>query len=154
MRRFRKDLRRRLTDALVTAAIKRGIGPSQLYLLTVVGRKTQTAHTTPVSVVIEGSARYLVGPYGVVNWVRNARQAGTATLARAGQIEEFSLEAVSPEKAAPILKLYLALEPITAPYFDVRADAPVEAFQAEVALHPVFRLTRKVQDSSRLPTQQ
>jgi len=141
MRRFRRDLRRRLTDALVTAAIKRGIGPSQRHLLTVVGRKTQTPHTTPVSLVIDGSARYLVGPYGVVGWVRNARQAGIVTLARAGQDERFSLAALSPEEAAPILKRYLALEPITAPYFDVRADAPAEAFQAEVAQHPVFKLT-------------
>ena len=50
-RTFRKDLSRRLIDALSTAAIKRGIGPSQRYLLTVVGRKTHTPHTTPVSVV-------------------------------------------------------------------------------------------------------
>ncbi len=142
MRRFRTDLRRRLTDALVAAAIKRGIGPSQRYLLTVVGRKTQTPHTTPVSVVNDGSARYLVGPYGVVGWVRNARRAGIVTLARAGQIEQFSLASLSPEEAAPILKRYLALEPITAPYFDVRADAPAEAFQSEAAQHPVFKLTR------------
>ena len=100
-----------------------------------------------MSVVIEGSARYLVGPYGVVDWVRNARHAGTATLARARQIEQFSLEALSPAEAAPILKRYLALEPITAPYFDVRADASLEAFQAEAAQHPVFRLRRKMQDS-------
>ena len=95
-----------------------------------------------MSGVIDGSARYLVGPYGVVGWVRNAQRAGIVTLARAGQIEQFSLASLSSEEAAPVLKRYLALEPITAPYFDVRADAPAEAFQAEVAQHPVFKLTR------------
>ena len=140
-RTFRKDLSRRLIDALVTAAIKRGIGPSQRYLLTVAGRKTQIPHTTPVSVVTDGPARYLVGPYGVVDWVRNARQAGVVTLARAGRSEQFSLAGLSPEDAGPILKRYLALEPITRPYFDVPADARPEAFEAEVAEHPVFKLT-------------
>ena len=140
-RTFRKDLGRRLIDALVTAAIRRGIGPSQRYLLTVAGRKSQTPYTTPVSVVIDGSARYLVGPYGAVGWVRNARRAGVVTLARGSQSEQFALAALSPDEAGPILKRYLALEPITRPYFDVPADAPAEAFQAEVAQHPVFKLT-------------
>ena len=125
----------------MTAAIKRGIGPSQRYLLTVAGRKTQTPHTRPVSVVIECSARYFVGPYGAVGWVRNARQAGVVTLARAGRSEQYALAALSPEEAGPILKRYLALEPITRPYFDVPADAHPEAFEAEVAQHPVFKLT-------------
>jgi len=44
-------------------------------------------------------------------------------------------------RAGPILKRYLALEPITRPSFDVLSDAPPEAFQAEVAEHPVFKLT-------------
>jgi len=140
-RTFRKDLSRRLIDAMATAVIKRGFGPSQRYLLTVVGRKTHTPHTTPVSVVIDGSDRYLVGPYGTVGWVRNARRAGVVTLARGGQSEQLSLAAVSAEEAGPILKRYLELEPITRPYFDVPADAPAQAFQAEVATHPVFRLT-------------
>jgi len=140
-RTFRKDLSRRLIDAFVTAAIKRGIGPSQRYLLTVAGRKTQTPQTTPVSIVDDGSARYLVGPYGVVGWVRNARRAGVVMLARGGRSEQFSLAALTPEEAGPILKRYLALEPVTRPYFDVPADAPPEAFQAEVAEHPVFKLT-------------
>jgi len=131
-RTFRRDLSRRLIDALVTAVIKRGIGPSQRYLLTVVGRRTHTPHTTPVSVVIAGSARYLVGPYGVVGWVRNARRAGVVTLSRGGQSEQFSVAALPTEEAAPILKRYLELEPITRPYFDVPADAPAHAFQAEV----------------------
>ncbi len=140
-RTFRRDFSRRLIDAIVTAVIKRGIGPSQRYLLTVVGRKTHTPHTTPVSVVTEGSTRYLVGPCGAVSWVRNARQAGVVTLARGGQSEQFSLVAVSATEAGPILKRYLEMEPITRPYFHLPANSTAKAFQAEVATHPVFRLT-------------
>ena len=138
---FQRNLSRRLIDALSTAGIKRGIGPSQRYLLTVVGRKTHTSHTTPVSVVIDGSTRYLVAPYGEVDWVRNARIAGVVTLARGRRSGQFSLAAPPAAEAGSILKRYLKLEPITRPYFSVSAAAPAEAFEAEVTEHPVFRLT-------------
>lgn len=141
MKPFHRNLSRRLIDALSTAGINRGIGPSQRYLLTVVGQKTHATHTTPVSVVIEGSTRHLVAPYGEVGWVRNARSAGKVTLARAGRAEEYSLAQLPAHQAGPVLRRYLELEPITRPYFNVSADASAEAFEAEVAAHPVFRLT-------------
>lgn len=140
-RTFHRNLSRRLIDALSTAAIKRGIGPPQRHLLTVIGRKTHTLRTTPVSLVIEGSTRYLVGPYGEVGWVRNAREAGVVTVARRGKSERFSLVPLQGAEAGAILRLYLILEPITRPYFGVSGDAPEEAFEGEVATHPVFRLT-------------
>jgi hypothetical protein len=140
-RTFQRNLSRRVIDALSTAGIRRGIGPSQRYLLTVVGRQTHTPHTTPVSVVIDGSARYLVAPFGEVGWVRNACSAGVVVLARGGRSERFSVGLLLAAEAGPILKAYLKLEPIMRPYFNVSADAPVEAFEAEVATHPVFRLT-------------
>ena len=140
-RTFHKGLSRRLINAVMSATIKRGMGPSQRYLLTVVGRKTKTPHTTPVSLVIEGPTRYLVGPYGEVAWVRNARAAGVVTLARGSESERFALAELSAPEAGPILGRYLKLEPITRPYFDVSADASPEALEGQVAGHPVFRLT-------------
>ena len=116
------------------------MGPSQRYLLTVAGRKTGILRTTPVSLVIDDSTRYLVGPYGEVGWVRNAREAGVATLARGGRSEQFLLVAVHDAEAALILRRYLKLEPITRRYFNVSEDAPLEAFEGEVATHPVFKL--------------
>src|SRR5450759_2008035 len=140
-RSFRRNLSRRLIDALSTAGIRRGIGPSQRYLLTVVGRKTHTPHTTPVSLVADGSTRYLVGPYGEVGWVRNARVAGVVTLARGGSTERFSLSPLQAADAGPILKLYLILVPITRPYFGASAEASVEAFETDATSHTVIRLT-------------
>lgn len=137
----RSHLSRRLINALSTAAIKRGSGPPRFYLLSVVGRKSGIVHSTPVSLVFDGSTRYLVGPYGEVGWVRNARAAGVITLARGSYTEQFSLAPVQGTEAGSILKRYLKLEPGTRHYFDVSADAPVEAFEREVATHPVFRLT-------------
>ena len=90
-RRYRRNFSRRLINALATAAINLGIGPPQRHLLTVVSRKTRMPLTTPVSVVDDGAERYLVGPYGEVGWVRNARGAGIVTLSRGGRSERFSL---------------------------------------------------------------
>ncbi len=139
---FKKGFLRNAIDALSTAGIRRGIGPSQRYLLTVPGRKSHMPHTTPVSVVMAGSDLFLVGPYGEVGWVKNARTAGSVALARHGESHTYSLTPVQGPEAASILKRYLQLEPITRPYFSVRSDAPPDAFLPEVQTHPVFKLTR------------
>ena len=140
-RTYRRNLGRRLIDALSTAAIERGLGPGQRYLLTVRGRRSRAPRTTPVSLVADGSARFLVAPYGEVGWVRNAREAGVVTLSRAGTIEDFTLAPVDGAEAVRVLRLYLRLEPITRPYFGAEPDAPDEVMRAEAAVHPVFRLT-------------
>jgi deazaflavin-dependent oxidoreductase (nitroreductase family) len=140
MKHFHKNLSRRMIDALSTSGIKRGIGPSQLHLLTVLGRKTGVPHTTPVSVVVQGTSRFLVAPYGEVEWVRNARTAGVVTLTRGGRSERFSVTPLAPAQAGPILSQYVKLEPVTRPYFNLPANAAAEAFEAEVPTHPVFSL--------------
>jgi hypothetical protein len=61
-------------------------------------------------------------------------------LTRGGRSETVRLVELGPEESAPILKRYLAQNAITRPYFDAAADAPLEAFQAEAARHPVFRI--------------
>jgi deazaflavin-dependent oxidoreductase (nitroreductase family) len=137
---FKRNFSRRLIDAVASAAIRRGVGPSQRYLLTVVGRRTGTLHTTPVSLVIDGSTRYLVGSYGEVGWVHNARESGVVTLARGGRSERYSVTPLQGSEAAAVLRRYLKLEPITRPYFTASADAPEQAFEGEVRTHPVFKL--------------
>jgi deazaflavin-dependent oxidoreductase (nitroreductase family) len=138
---FKRGLSRRAIDAFTTAGIKRGIGPAQRYLVTVAGRKTQTLHTTPVSLVTDGSGLFLVGPYGEVGWIKNARAAGVVTLTRGGQSRTYSVSPVEGTEAGSILKRYLELEPITRSYFSVPAKAAVEEFVSELASHPVFKLT-------------
>lgn len=61
------------------------IGPNAL--LTVRGRKTGEARTTPVAVVAIGGRRWVQSPFGDVNWVRNLRAVGEGTLTR-GKREE------------------------------------------------------------------
>lgn len=140
-RSYHRNLGRRLINALVATSIRRGMGPSYNYLLTVAGRTTKVPYTTPVSLVVDGTTRYLVGPYGEVAWVRNARAAGSVTLTRAGRSEQLAIQELAPAEAGPILRRYVKLAPVTRPYFDAGPDAPDEAFVTEAANHPVFLLT-------------
>jgi deazaflavin-dependent oxidoreductase (nitroreductase family) len=139
--RYRLTPVRRLVNLLERARIRLGIAPRHRYLLTVIGRRTGTAHTTPVGLVEDGPDRFLVAPYGEVNWVRNARAAGQVVLERGRWREAFRLNELGAAAAAPILRRYLALEPITRPFLAAPPDAPAAAFAVEAGRHPVFRLT-------------
>src|SRR3989442_10728396 len=62
------------------------LGPNAL--ITIRGRKSGLARTTPVALVeIEGK-RWVIGTFGEVNWVRNLRAAGEATLSVGKRREE------------------------------------------------------------------
>jgi deazaflavin-dependent oxidoreductase (nitroreductase family) len=54
------------------------MGPNAL--IGVRGRKSGQLRTTPVALVEVGGRRWTVGTFGNVNWVRNLRAAGEATL--------------------------------------------------------------------------
>ena len=138
---YRVTPRVRLVDWLMSMLLKSGVKPDTTYLLTVRGRHSGQNHTTPVTLVEEGGRRWLVAPYGVVGWVRNARAAGQVTLTRGRRSETRAIEEiVDPVEAAPILKAYAERVPITRRYFKAQHDARVEAFASDVADHPVFRV--------------
>ena len=91
--------------------------------------------------LVEGDGRrWLVSPYGDVQWVRNARANAEVVLARRGRTETLRAEEVDAATAAPALRTYLRSARVTRPFFDVGPDAPEEAFAAEAPRHPVFRL--------------
>jgi deazaflavin-dependent oxidoreductase (nitroreductase family) len=58
--------------------VGRLMGPNAL--LTVRGRKSGEARTTPVALVEIDGSRWVIGTFGETNWVRNLRAAGQATL--------------------------------------------------------------------------
>jgi deazaflavin-dependent oxidoreductase (nitroreductase family) len=131
---------RRLVNILITPLVRLGLAGKRTHILTVRGRKTGRRYSTPVELVIDDGARWLVAPYGEREWVKNARAAGEVELARAGKTMRYAIEEVVPDEAAPVLREYLRTTPIVKPYFDAATDAPLEAFAAEAARHPVFRL--------------
>lgn len=69
-----------VSNFLAKRALKLGplMGPNAL--ITVRGRKSGQPRTTPVAVVEIDGRRWVVGTFGEVNWVRNLRAAGAATI--------------------------------------------------------------------------
>lgn len=141
---YRMTLGRRLANAFVRAMLAVGVPIRDTYVLTVRGRRTGRPHSTPVRLVEENGQRWLVAPYGPVNWVRNARAAGQVTLSRGRKLETVAIEELGPTESAPVLKRYLEEVPIVRPFFDVTPDSSLEAFAAEAPRHPVFRIVGPV----------
>lgn|SRR5690606_18449924 len=141
---YRMTLGRRLANAFVRAMLAVGAPIRDTYVLTVRGRRTGRPHSTPVRLVEENGNRWLVAPYGPVNWVRNARAAGQVTLSRGRKLETVAIEELGPTESAPVLKRYLEEVPIVRPFFDVTPDSSLEAFAAEAPRHPVFRIVGPV----------
>lgn len=127
----------KINGLLLCAGVKMG----SMTLLTVRGRKSGQLHTTPVAVVEDQGQRYLIAPYGNVNWARNLRAAGEGTLRRGRRTEQIAAVELNAREAAPILKRSLAVAPsYTLAYYDVTPDSSLEEFEREAPRHAVFLL--------------
>jgi deazaflavin-dependent oxidoreductase (nitroreductase family) len=131
---------RRFVNAVTRSLIRLGLAGGHTYLLTVGGRRSGRHYSTPVKLVDHAGERWLVAPYGERAWVKNARAAGRVELRRASRSERFAVAELPAAEAAPILREYLRTTPVTRPFFDASADAPLDAFAAEAGRHPVFRI--------------
>ena len=139
-RPYRKSPWRRALNAFVRPLARLGLAGSRTHVLTVTGRTTGKLWSTPVSIVWEGDERWLVAPYGERNWVKNARAAGWVELQRGRKRERLTVEELGTEAALPVLREYYRRFRVTRPFFDVSLDSPRDAWLAEAAHHPVFRL--------------
>ena len=85
--------------ALRILRVGRLLGPNAL--ITTRGRKTGMARTTPVALVEIDGRRWVIGTFGEVNWVRNLRASGEATLTVGRrQLEVKATELDVPARAA------------------------------------------------------
>lgn len=120
------------------------LGPNAL--LTVRGRTSGVPRTTPVAVVAIDGRRWVIGTFGEVNWVRNLRANGDATLAVGRRSERIDARELSREQAATffreVLRPYVRRTPLGAFVLgkvlgagDILRD-PEDAAQT----HPVFEL--------------
>jgi deazaflavin-dependent oxidoreductase (nitroreductase family) len=125
----------------MAGAARLGVGPGYLQLLTVTGRKSGERRTTPVQLVIEGQRRWLVAPYGEVQWVKNARAAASVTLSRGRHSADYTIEQITGTEAGRILKKYVKIAPVVVPYFEAGLTSSAEEFASEAETHPVFVLS-------------
>jgi deazaflavin-dependent oxidoreductase (nitroreductase family) len=135
-----------MTTTLLRAGVKiTAPGGYRMYLLTVRGRKSGQPRTTPIVVVEQDGGRYLVAPYGVVDWVRNLRAAGEATLTRGRRAEQVRAVELSPREAGLVLKrsVEAGIPSFLAKYFEIGPESSREECERAAQLHPVFSLTAK-----------
>ena len=132
----------RISNAMTIFLLRIGVKMGTMTLLTVRGRKSGQPHTNPVTLIELDGDRLLIAPFGAVNWVRNLRAAGEATLTRGRHSEHVSAAELSIQEAGPILKKSLAGAPsFVTNYFDVTPDSSLADFECEAPRHPVFRLS-------------
>jgi deazaflavin-dependent oxidoreductase (nitroreductase family) len=140
---FRANFGVRASNAIVTALLRSGVKIGQMTLLTVPGRKSGQPRTTPVVIGEHDGLRWVISVYGQVDWARNLRAAGKATLQRGRRSETVTAVELGPAEAAPILKRSLAGAPgMIRAYFEVTPDSSLEDFEREAPRHPVFLLQR------------
>ena len=142
-RKYQVNFLVRMTNRMTAGMIRKNSAPLGVYLLTVHGRKTGKSYSAPVNLIEHDGKRWLVSPYGEVNWVKNARAAGEISLYRNKVEQTLKIHELGPQQSAPILKEYINQLGIVRPYFDVPPEASLEDFEAEASWHPVFLLEEK-----------
>lgn len=135
----------RFFDPLVRKLLEMGIPMGPDKLMTVRGRKTGKPRTTGVAVIAVGDRRWVIGSYGDVNWVRNLRKAGEATIQTGRRSEHAIAKELDAEEAATFFRT------VFTPYVDnlpliARIWVPKEILRhpdAAARTRPVFELQRK-----------
>lgn len=137
-----------LTLTLLRAGVKL-VGPFiffgkyPMYLLTVRGRKSGQPRTVVLAIIERNGKRYVGSPYGIVDWVRNLRAAGEATLTRGRRSETVNVRELPTDEAALVLREDIKGGNPFSRSYGVTAEAPLEEFERAVISHPMFLLESK-----------
>lgn len=123
----------------------RGIGLAGARTLSVVGRTSGVARTTPVNPLRLDGRTFVLGARGHTHWTRNLRAAGTCTLRRGRSVVAYRATELSDADKVPVMREYLrkwewevgALMPVSI----ARSSTDAELLAAAPAL-PVFELER------------
>lgn len=116
------------------------VGNYPMYLLTVRGRKSGLPRTVAVAIMQRDGKRYIGSPYGIVDWVRNLRAAGAATLTRGRRTETINAAQVPVGEAALLLQAEVRADNPFMSYYGITADSSLEELEHASVTHPVFLL--------------
>ena len=128
-------------NAFMRAMLALGISLNGTTLITVPGRKTGRPQSTPITMVEFEGQRYVQSPFGSVNWVRNLRAAGKATLSWGRRRETIVVTELTAEQAAPVIRSMLPRAPkVIRDYFDVTPESSLEEIIHDAPKHAVFAI--------------
>lgn len=97
-----------LLSPVLQAMLAAGLPVGPNVLITVPGRKTGEPRTAGVAIIEVSGRRWIWAPWGEVNWVRNLRAAGRATLTKRGQQEEVKATELNPAERVHFFRDVLA----------------------------------------------
>jgi deazaflavin-dependent oxidoreductase (nitroreductase family) len=130
-------------NKLMIAMQKLGIPTGPPMVLTVPGRKTGRPRSTPMTPFTLDGHLYAVAGFPGADWARNARAAGSGTLARGRKSRRVNIVELPPRDARPVLRAFPTEVPVGVSFLKraglVRQGTPdeVEALAGRIA---VFRL--------------
>jgi F420H(2)-dependent quinone reductase len=144
-------LYRRMQKRLGPFLISLGIGPKQVVVLEVPGRRTGMIRRNALVMVSHSGNDYLVALAGESEWARNVRAADGQVLIGRRQRRAVRLVEMPPAERPPILRAYLlrwgrqpnspAVQHEARLYFGVSGDPSVEELATVAEFYPVFRIT-------------
>src|SRR5438874_2720817 len=136
---FQYSLMFKAGNLFMRSMLAMGISFNGTTLITVPGRKSGQPRSTPITMVEFNGQRYVQSPFGSVDWVRNLRAAGKATLSWGRLHETVTTVELTPEQAAPVIKSMLPRAPkVIRDYFDVTPESSLEDFIRDAPNHPMF----------------
>jgi deazaflavin-dependent oxidoreductase (nitroreductase family) len=109
-------------------------------LITIPGRKSGLARTTPVAIIEVSGRRWVWSPWGEVHWVRNLRASGRATITVRRRKEEVTATELDPTQRLEFFRDVLGPVPRGIPFGvqfiriadGVDVDRPLEAAEGRV----------------------
>lgn len=117
------------------AVLRRGLKVGAQHLLTVPGRRSGAARSTPVSVVSLDGERYIVAAFSDAGWVKNVRAAGAGSLTRGKRAEAVRLVELPVSEREPVLRAFLQQVPGGVRFFE---SPEPDVVAASSARYPVF----------------
>ena len=135
-----------MLNHVIRSFLRLGVPLGYVGLLTVKGRKTGKTRRNPVGIFDYNGKRYLFSTFGDVNWVRNVRAAGTATVQKGLHQRRVVPVELSTIENAHVLKNAIAPRflglggKVFGSHFPLKPDAPLSDFVQESKRHPVFEL--------------
>ena len=137
----------RLFDPFVRKLLAMGMPSGPNTLLTVPGRKTGQPRSAAVALVETQGRTWVSGAYGNVQWVKNLRHAGEATIRVKGGQERVRAIPLSTEQAAAYFRDVLAPYVRALPWYgrltaQIIVGKQLHDPEAAARQHPVFELER------------
>ncbi|MCK0175794.1 nitroreductase family deazaflavin-dependent oxidoreductase [Mycolicibacterium sp. F2034L] len=132
-------------NKVVISSAKLGLpifGKEGPMILTVTGRKTGRARTTPITPMYVDGKRYVVGGFPGADWVRNARANPEVTLTQNRRVERVRMVEMSADEARPLLRQFPTLVPTGVDFMKnagLVTDATPDEFEALAGRCAVFR---------------